>query len=256
MVEHDQRANGFEEHRPHLRAVAYRMLGSLAEADDAVQEVWLRLSRADAGDIENPGGWLRHVVSRISLDMLRARKARREDSLDAPDLSSTVGRSARSDPEQEALRADQVGLALLGVMERLDPAEHLVFVLHHMFTVPFDNLVPIVGKSSAATRHLASRACRRVHGAGRLEEDECRLAGSPGRERAKTSRAGDLHEQRAVIDAFPAAAQAGDMQGVRAVLDPGLFSTHRDRPVSRRWWVPRQSLRWRCVAGPSPRGRC
>lgn len=220
-MESDDLASRFEEHRTHLRAVAYRMLGSLSEADDAVQESWLRLSRADAGEIENPGGWLRQVVSRISLDMLRARKARREESLDGPEASPAEVRTHRDDPEQEAIMADAVGLALLVVMERLDPPERIAFVLHDMFAVPFDEIAPIVGRTSTATRQLASRARRRVHGAGMLEEDGNTTKSHP-RGRFATSHAGDLTQQRAVIDAFLAAARAGDIQGVLAVLDPDV----------------------------------
>jgi RNA polymerase sigma-70 factor (ECF subfamily) len=197
------------------------MLGSLSEADDAVQETWLRLSRADAGEIENLGGWLRQVVSRISLDMLRTRKARREDSLDAPEAAPMADRPDRADPEQEALMADAVGLALLVVMERLDPAERLAFVLHDMFAVPFDEIAPIVGRTPAATRQVASRARRRVHGAARLEEDGA-IAETPLRGRSDTSHAGGVTQQRAVIDAFLAAARAGDLNAVLAVLDPDV----------------------------------
>jgi RNA polymerase sigma-70 factor, ECF subfamily len=221
MAERDLLAGRFEEHRSHLRAVAYRMLGSLSEADDAVQEAWLRLSRTDAGEIENLGGWLRQVVSRISLDMLRARKARREDSLDGPGASPMEARTDSGDPEQEAVMADAVGLALLVIMEMLDPAERLAFVLHDMFAVPFDEIAHIVGRTPAATRQLASRARRRVHGAGKLEEGGS-SADPLSRGRSTTSRAGDLTQQRVVIDAFLSAARAGDLQGVLAVLDPDV----------------------------------
>lgn len=220
-MEHDQLAGRFEEHRSHLRAVAYRMLGSLSDADDAVQEAWLRLSRTDDNEIGNLGGWLRQVVSRISLDMLRARKARREDSLDGPEAVAVAERADRADPEQEAVMADAVGLALLVVMERLDPAERLAFVLHDMFAVPFDEIANTVGRSPAATRQLASRARRRVHGAARLEEGGS-IAQTPLGERSTTSHAGSLTQQRAVIDAFLAAARAGDLPGVLAVLDPDV----------------------------------
>jgi RNA polymerase sigma factor (sigma-70 family) len=220
-VESDDIAARFEEHRSHLRAVAYRMLGSLAEADDAVQEAWLRLSRSDAAEIGNLGGWLRQVVSRISLDMLRTRKARREESLDGPEASPTEARSIRADPEQEAIMADAVGLALLVVMERLDPPERIAFVLHDMFAVPYDEIAPIVGRTSTATRQLASRARRRVHGAGTLDESwdtaETHLRGW-----STMSHAGDHSRQRAVVDAFLAAARTGDLQGVLAVLDPDV----------------------------------
>lgn len=220
-MESDDLAGRFEAHRSHLRAVAYRMLGSLSEADDAVQDAWLRLSRADAAEIENLGGWLRQVVSRISLDMLRARKARREESLDGPAASPAEVRSSRADPEQEAIMADAVGLALLVVMERLDPPERIAFVLHDMFAVPFDEIAPIVGRTSTATRQLASRARRRIHGAGTLGASGTTTR-SPLRGRSTMSHAGVLAEQRAVIDAFLAAARAGDLQGVLAVLDPDV----------------------------------
>lgn len=217
-----QLARRFEEHRSHLRAVAFRMLGSLSEADDAVQEAWLRLGRADASEIENLGGWLRQVVSRISLDMLRARKIRREESLDAPATSPIADRSDRADPEQEALMADAVGLALLVVMERLDPAERLAFVLHDMFAVPFDEIALIVGRNPAATRQLASRARRRVHGAATLDESGP-VSETPLRGRTTMSHAGGLAQQRAVIDAFLAAARTGDLNGILAVLDPDVI---------------------------------
>lgn len=220
-MEHDELAGRFEEHRAHLRAVAYRMLGSLSEADDAVQEAWLRLSRTNAGEIENLGGWLRQVVSRISLDLLRSRKARREDSLDAPEAATVANRADRADPEQEALMADAVGLALLVVMERLDPAERLAFVLHDMFAVPFEEIASVVGRTPAATRQLASRARRRVYGAARLDEGDA-VAETPFRGRSTMSHAGDLAQQRAVIDAFLAAARSGDLNGVLAVLDPDV----------------------------------
>src|ERR1700760_3719609 len=171
MNEHDSLAAQFEKNRSHLRAVAYRMLGSLTEADDAVQEAWLKLSRSDAGAIENLGGWLTTVVARVCLDMLRSRSARREESLSAhaPDAAlnsppaSVV--SKKIDPEQEALLADSVGLALLVVLDRLDPAERLAFVLHDLFGSSFDEIAEVVGRTPEATRQLASRARRRVQGA-------------------------------------------------------------------------------------------
>ncbi len=218
-MECDQLAGQFEEHRSHLRAVAYRMLGSLAEAEDAVQETWLRLSRTDANEIDNLGGWLRQVVSRISLDMLRSRKARREDSLDSLEVAPMRERADTADPEQEALMADDIGLALLVVMERLDPAERLAFVLHNMFAVPFDEIARIVDRTPAATRQLASRARRRVHGPG----TPAKGGNSAGRiRRTAVSDAVHLDQQRAVVDAFLAAARAGDLQGVLAVLDPDV----------------------------------
>ena len=165
MDEHDWLAERFEEQRGHLRAVAYRMLGSLSEADDAVQEAWLRLSRADTSNVENLGGWLTTVVGRVCLDMLRSRTSRREEPLDAqvPEPEPECVQDG-SDPEHEALLADSVGLALLVVLETLAPAERLAFVLHDMFAVPFDEIAPIVGRSPDAARQLASRARRRVHG--------------------------------------------------------------------------------------------
>src|ERR671917_747804 len=165
MNDHDWLAERFEEHRGHLRAVAYRMLGSMSEADDAVQEAWLRLSRSDTSDVENLRAWLTTVVGRVSLNMLRSRRSRREESLDTHVPDPIVGRADGSDPEHEALMADSVGLALLVVLETLNPAERLAFVLHDVFAVPFEELAPIVGRSPAATRQLASRARRRVRGA-------------------------------------------------------------------------------------------
>src|ERR671915_1102897 len=165
MNEREYLAERFEEHRTHLRAVAYRMLGSLSEVDDAVQEAWLRLSRADSADIDNLGGWLTTVVARVCLDMLRSRQSRREEPFtpDAPEPVATG--TTGSNPEQETVLADSVGLALLVVLERLSPAERLAFVLHDMFAVPFDQIAAIVGRSPAAARQLASRARRRVRGA-------------------------------------------------------------------------------------------
>src|ERR671922_1603417 len=164
MDEHDRLARRFEAHRPHLRAVAYRMLGSLSEADDAVQEAWLRLSRSEAEEIENLGGWLTTVVARVCLNMLRARKTRSEEPLDERLPDPVVERIDGGHPEHEALLADSVGLALLVVLEQLTPAERLAFVLHDMFAVPFHEIAPIVGRSPAAARQLASRARRRVQG--------------------------------------------------------------------------------------------
>jgi len=203
MNEHDYLAERFEEHRAHLRGVAYRMLGSLSEVDDAVQEAWLRLSRSDATDIENLGGWLTTVVARVCLDMLRSRQSRREDPLaaDAPEPRATATQGGSS-PEQEALLADSVGLALLVVLDRLTPAERLAFVLHDMFAVPFEEIAPIVGRTTEAARQLASRARRRVRGAAAPDAD--------------------LVRQREVVDAFMGALRAGDFEGLMAVLDPDL----------------------------------
>src|SRR5215204_30491 len=203
MDERDWLAGRFEEHRGRLRAVAYRMLGSLSEADDAVQEAWLRLSRSDADEIENLGGWLTTVVGRISLNMLRSRKARREQPLGVHVPEPILDRTDGTDPEHEALIADSVGLALLVVLETLSPAERLAFVLHDMFGVPFDEIAPIVDRSPAAARQLASRARRLVHGAAPVPD-------------------ADLTRQRAVVDAFLAAARAGDLDALVAVLDPDV----------------------------------
>src|SRR6266404_3371701 len=203
MSDRDWLAEQFEEHRAHLRRVAYRMLGTIDDSDDAVQEAWLRLSRTDSAAIENLGGWLTTVVGRVSLDMLRARRSRREDYVGSwlPEPVVTVG--DQSDPEQESLLADSVGLALLVVLETLAPAERLAFVLHDMFGLPFEEIAPIVERSPAATRQLASRARRRVRGA-QPETDA------------------DLSEQREVVDAFLAAARDGDFEGLIAVLDPNV----------------------------------
>ncbi|KUN23683.1 RNA polymerase subunit sigma-70 [Streptomyces antibioticus] len=204
MTDTDVLADRFEEHRPHLKAVAYRMLGSLAEAEDAVQEAWLKLGRSDADDIRNLGGWLTTVVGRVCLDMLRSRTTRREDPLDdtfVPDPVLTP--LSRIDPEQEVLQADSVGLALLVVLETLEPAERLAFVLHDMFAVPFDDIAAIVEKSPAATRQLASRARRRVKGATPSAEP-------------------DLGRQRQVVEAFMSAARGGDFEALLAVLDPDV----------------------------------
>jgi RNA polymerase sigma factor (sigma-70 family) len=202
MNERDYLAERFEEHRTHLRAVAYRMLGSVSEVDDAVQEAWLRLSRADATGIDNLGGWLTTVVARVCLDMLRSRTSRREEPF-TPDAPEPVATGTRgSSPEQEALLADSVGLALLVVLDRLTPAERLAFVLHDMFAVPFEEIGTIVGRSAEAARQLASRARRRVRGGGAPDPD--------------------LVRQREVVEAFIAALRAGDFEGLLAVLDPDL----------------------------------
>ena len=203
MNERDYLAERFEAHRTHLRAVAYRMLGSLGDVDDAVQEAWLRLSRVDATGIDNLGGWLTTVVARVCLDMLRSRQTRREEPF-APDAPEPVATgTSGSTPEQEALLADSVGLALLVVLDRLSPAERLAFVLHDMFSVPFEEIAPIVGRSEEATRQLASRARRRVRGGAAAPDP-------------------DLVRQREVVDAFLAALRAGDFEGLLAVLDPDL----------------------------------
>ena len=213
--EHDWLAQRFEAERPHLRAVAYRMLGSLSEADDAVQESWLRLSRSDTSGVANLGAWLTTVVARICLDLLRARAARHEEPLEplgtegAPVSEPILSREDGSDPEREALLADAVGLALLVVLDTLTPAERLAFVLHDLFDIPFDTIAPIVDRSPAATRQLASRARRRVRGQG------------PAREAAPVAGA-NLPRQRAIVAAFLAAARAGDFNALLALLDPGV----------------------------------
>lgn len=195
-------AGKFEEHRSHLRGVAYRMLGSLNEADDAVQEAWLRLSRSDASMIKNLGGWLTTVVARVCLDMLRLRTSRREEALDTQVPDEPFANNQKStDPEQETLLADSIGLALLVVLDRLDPAERLAFVLHDMFAISFDEIASIVGRSPAAARQLASRARRRIQGASAVPK-------------------ASLTEQRRLIDAFLTALRAGDFEGLVAVLDP------------------------------------
>jgi RNA polymerase sigma factor (sigma-70 family) len=199
----DWQTEEFERHRTHLRAVAYRMLGSLSDADDVVQETWLRLSRSDSASVENMRGWLTTVVARLSLDELRARKARPEQSdyksLPDPIISHRDG----VDPEQEALLADSVGLALLVVLETLTPPERLAFVLHDVFAVPFDEIAPIVGRSPEAARKLASRARRRIRS-------------------ERTVPDADLETQRDVFDAFVAAAREGDFEGLLKVLDPDV----------------------------------
>ena len=191
----------FEENRPRLRAVAYRMLGSLSEAEDAVQETWLRLDRIDAATVENLGGWLTTVVSRVCLDMLRGRQLRREETLDGQVTEPTVVRGQGTDPEGEALLADSVGVALLVVLDTLTPAERLVFVLHDLFGLPFAEIGPIVGRSPAAAKQLASRARRRVRG-------------------STVPADADKARQREVVEAFLRAVRAGDLEGLLAVLDP------------------------------------
>jgi RNA polymerase sigma-70 factor, ECF subfamily len=203
MNEREYLAERFEENRTHLRAVAYRMLGSLSESEDAVQEAWLRLSRTDTTGIDNLGGWLTTVVARVCLDMLRSRTSRREEPF-TPQAPEPVATGTRgSSPESEAVLADSVGLALLVVLDRLTPAERLAFVLHDMFAVPFEEIATIVGRSAEATRQLASRARRRVRG-------------------GEAASAPDLGRQREVIEAFIAALRAGDFEGLLAVLDPDL----------------------------------
>ncbi len=201
MDEHELLAERFEQNRTRLRAVAYRMLGSSNGADDAVQEAWLRLSRSDSSGVENLAGWLTTVVARVCLDMLRSRAARHEEPWD-PHGPGTIEPSSEIDPEHDALLGDSVGLALLVVLETLAPAERVAFVLHDMFAVPFDDIAPIVGRSPAAARQLASRARRRVQGASVPDAD--------------------LSRQREIVNAFLAAARGGDFDALLAVLDPDV----------------------------------
>ncbi len=203
MNDHELLAERFEEHRPHLRAVAYRMLGSLSEADDAVQETWLRVSRADSDGVENLRGWLTTIAARVCLNTLKSRKARPEEPLGPHVPDPIVSPEDGVDPEHETLLADSVGLALLVVLDALAPAERLAFVLHDMFGVPFDEIAPIVERSPAATRQLASRARRRVQGARPFPD-------------------ADLSHQREVVDAFLAASREGDFEALIALLDPDV----------------------------------
>jgi RNA polymerase sigma factor (sigma-70 family) len=214
MTEEDRDwlAERFEEHRPHLRAVGYRMLGSVTEADDAVQEAWLRLSRSDAREIENLGGWLTTVVARVCLNMLQSRRARREEPLGVHVPDPIVSEDAETDPVNQALLADSVGLALLVVLDTLEPAERLAFVLHDMFAVPFEEIATIVGRSPAAARQLASRARRRVQGRAPAPDP-------------------DLGRQREVVDAFLAAVREGDFEALIEVLDPDVVLRADSGPV-------------------------
>ena len=203
METHDWLAERFEEHRTHLRAVAYRILGSISDADDAVQEAWLRLARSDSSQVENLGGWLTTVVARVSLNMLQSRKTRREDPAGSHLPEEIAGSAERAGPEHQAVLADSVGLALLVVLDTLTPAERLAFVLHDMFAMPFEEIAPIVERSPAATRQLASRARRRVQG-------------------ADTAPDADLTRRREVVRAFLAASRDGDLGALVAVLDPDV----------------------------------
>ncbi len=214
MTDADWLATRFEEQRPHLRSVAYRMLGSLAEAEDAVQDAWLRASRADADEVDNLGGWLTTIVARLCLDRLRARNARREDLVGAqlpdPIISSIEGGAGATttdtspDPEHLTVLADSIGLAMLIVLDRLPPAERLAFVLHDTFGLPFEEIAPIVDRSPTATRKLASRARARVRGAGPTSSDV------------------PLARQREIVDAFIAASRAGDFEALLRILDPDV----------------------------------
>jgi RNA polymerase sigma-70 factor (ECF subfamily) len=203
MEEQKFLAEKFEESRPHLAAVAYRMLGSLSEADDAVQEAWLRLSRSDTGNVENLRGWLTTVVARVCLDVLRSRKSRREESLGTQVKEPVADRTGGTDPEQEALLADSVGLALLVILDTLAPAERVAFVLHDVFAVPFEEIAPIVGRTSTATRQLASRARRRVQGVSTVPNAA-------------------LTQQREIVTAFLTAARLGDFETLLTLLDPNV----------------------------------
>jgi RNA polymerase sigma-70 factor (ECF subfamily) len=203
MAEQDWLAERFEEQRPRLRAVAYRMLGSVSEADDAVQDTWIRLSRTNADEVENLGGWLTTVVARVCLNMLRSRQTRREEPFGPHVPEPIIDPVAGVDPEHEALLADSVGLALLVVLEMLTPAERLAFVLHDMFAVPFDQIAPIVDRSPEAARQLASRARRRVQGSSPVGD-------------------ADPEQQRQVVEAFLAAAREGNFDALVALLDPDV----------------------------------
>ena len=204
MIESDWLAEGFEQNRARLRAVAYRMLGSLAEADDAVQEAWLRLSRSDASGVENLSAWLTTIIARVCLNVLRSRRTRREEPMGVHVPDPVISRADGTNPEDEALLADSVGLALQVVLETRAPAERLAFVLHDMFDLPFDEIAPMVGRSPATARQLASRARRRVRGADVQAPDR------------------DIGRQREVVDAFFAAAHHGDLDALVAVLDPDV----------------------------------
>ena len=231
MDESDRLAERFQEHRPRLRAVAYRMLGSTSEADDALQEAWIRLSRSNASEIDNLEAWLVTVVGRVALNMLRSRKTRREEPLDVRVPDPIIDAADGSDPEHEALLADSVGLALLVVLETLTPAERLAFVLHDMFAVPFEEIAPIVERSPEATRQLASRARRRVRGAAPVPD-------------------ADLTAQWEVVEAFLTAARDGDFDALVAVLDPDVVLradgglTGLSQHVQGAETVARQALLW------------
>src|SRR6266545_4025229 len=207
MDENEWLADRFEEQRDHLRAVAYRMLGSLTEADDAVQDTWLRLSRAGASEVENLGGWLTTIVARVCLNMLRSRNRRREQSLGVHIPDPVISPDGELQPEEEALLADSVGLALLIVLDTLSPAERLAFVLHDIFAAPFDEIAPIVERSETAARQLASRARRRVRGGTRVQD-------------------ANLTEQRAVVDAFLSASREGNFDALLELLDPDVVFRH------------------------------
>ncbi len=201
--EHDRLADRFESYRTHLQAAAYRMLGSLSEAEDAVQEAWFRLSRSDSSGIENLGGWLTAVVSRVCLDMLRSRRSRREDSIESRLTETIASRESTCDPEREALLSEEVGVALMVVLDRLSPAERVAYVLHDIFAMSFAEIAAVLGKSEAATRQLASRSRRRIRG-------------------AEMSRGAELSGHRELVSAFLAAARAGDFESLLTMLDPDV----------------------------------
>lgn len=213
MDDHNWLTEQFEANRSHLKAVAYRMLGSLSSAEDAVQESWLRLNRSDMSEIENIRGWLTTVVSRVCLDMLRSRKARLEKSIEAYETEQVNDHEAGGNPEYEVMMADSVGLALLVVLDTLKPVERITFVLHDIFAVPFTEIAHVVGRSEPATRKLASRARRRVQG-------------------AKSSSGADLSIQRALVDSFLAAARSGDFNALLEVLDPDVVLRHDRQDAS------------------------
>ncbi len=231
MEQQEWLARQFADHRPHLRAVAYRVLGSLSEADDAVQDAWLRLSRAETSEVENLRGWMTTIVARVALNMLRSRRTRREQPLDVHVPDPIIDPADGADPEHEALLADSVGLALLVVLETLTPPERLAFVLHDMFAVPFEEIAPIVERSPEATRQLASRARRRVRGAAPIPD-------------------ADLTAQWEVVEAFLAAARDGDFDALVAVLDPDVVLradgglTGLSQHVQGAETVARQALLW------------
>jgi RNA polymerase sigma-70 factor (ECF subfamily) len=237
MDENEWLAERFEEQRPHLQSVAYRMLGSLTEADDAVQEAWLRLSRSRADEVENLGGWLTTVVARVCLNMLRARTVRREEAFDGHLPDPVVSRDGELQPEEEAVLADSVGLALLVVLDTLAPAERLAFVLHDTFAVPFDEIAPLIGRTPEAARQLASRARRRVRGADIPAPDP------------------DLARQREVVNAFFAAARGGDFEGLVAVLHPDVVLRadfgHR-RPRAPKEFHGAEAVAGQALAGAIP----
>ena len=237
MADNELLADLFEEHRAHLQAVAYRMLGSLSEAEDAVQDAWLRVSRAGADDVENLGGWLTTIVARICLNVLRSRTARGEEPLDGHLPDPVVTRATDLLPEEEALLADSVGLALLVVLDTLTPAERLAFVLHDMFGLSFEEIAPMVGRSPGATRQLASRARRRVKGAGIGQPDP------------------DLARQREVVDAFFQAARSGDFEALVDLLHPEVvlradFGTKR--PGAPRVFSGRSAVAQQALLGAIP----